>query len=183
MMSIYNDIERVLVSQTEIEAICQRLGAQITKDYKGKDRPILLGLLKGCVPFMSDLAKHIDLPIEIEYMDVSSYHGNITSSGDVKIRKDMNTSVMDRDIIIAEDIVDTGKTLDTIVRLLTHRGARSVEVVTLLDKPAGRVIPFTPKYVGTVVPKEFVVGYGLDYNELYRNIPFVGVLKPEIYKK
>ena len=182
-MSLHDNIESILVSEKEIADIAERLGKQITEDYKGVERPILLGLLKGCVPFMSDLQKHIDLPIEIEYMDVSSYHGSITSSGDVKIRKDMNTSVSGRDILIAEDIVDTGKTLDTIVKLLTHRGAKSVEVVTLLDKPAGRVIPFTPKYIGVTIPKAFVVGYGLDYDELYRNIPYVGILKPEIYKK
>lgn len=182
-MSMHKDIESVLVSELEIEVITKRLGAQITADYKSVDRLILLGLLKGCVPFISDLQKHIDLPIEIEYMDVSSYHGTITSSGDVKIRKDMNTSVAGRDILIAEDIVDTGKTLDTIVRLLRHRGAKSVEVVTLLDKPAGRIIPFIPKYIGVTIPKAFVVGYGLDYDELYRNLPYVGILKPEIYKK
>lgn len=182
-MNMHKDIESVLVSELEIEVIAKRLGAQITDDYKSVDRLILLGLLKGCVPFISDLQKHINLPIEIEYMDVSSYHGTITSSGDVKIRKDMNTSVAGRDILIAEDIVDTGKTLDTIVRLLRHRGAKSVEVVTLLDKPAGRIIPFVPKYIGITIPKAFVVGYGLDYDELYRNLPYVGILKPEIYKK
>ena len=177
------DIESILVTEAQIHDITIKLGKQITEDYKHVNRPILLGLLKGCVPFMSDLANHIDLKIEIEYMDVSSYHGTITSSGDVKIRKDMNTSVAGRDILIAEDIVDTGKTLDTIVKLLTHRGANSVEVVTLLDKPAGRIIPFTPKYIGVTIPKAFVVGYGLDYDELYRNLPYVGILKQEIYKK
>ncbi|MBM7453133.1 hypoxanthine phosphoribosyltransferase/bifunctional protein TilS/HprT [Acholeplasma morum] len=177
------DIERILVTEQEIKDICKRLGKQITEDYKHVDKPILLGLLKGCVPFMSDLAKEIDLKIEIEYMDVSSYHGNITSSGDVKIRKDMNTSVAGRDILIAEDIVDTGKTIDTIIKLLKHRGAKSVEVVTLLDKPEGRIIPFEPKYVGVTIPKAFVLGYGLDYDELYRNLPYVGILKQEIYKK
>lgn len=182
-MSLHNDIEKVLVSEADILEISKRLGKEISKDYASIERPILLGLLKGCVPFMSDLQKFIDLPIEIEYMDVSSYHGTITSSGDVKIRKDMNTSVAGRHILIAEDIVDTGKTLDTIVKLLKHRGAASVEVVTLLDKPLGRIIPFTPKYIGVTVPKEFVVGYGLDFDELYRNLPYVGVLKPEIYKK
>lgn len=182
-MSLKNDIKSVLVNEEQIKEICERLGNQITNDYKSKEKPILLGLLKGCVPFLSDLAKHIDLPIEIDYMDVTSYHGGISSSGDVKIRKDMNTSVQDRDILIAEDIVDTGRTLDTIVKLLVHRGAKSVEVVTLLDKPAGRVIPFEPKYIGVTIPKEFVVGYGLDYDEKYRNLPYVGILKPEIYTK
>jgi hypoxanthine phosphoribosyltransferase len=116
-------------------------------------------------------------------MGVSSYHGGIASSSDVKITKDLEVSVSGRHIIIAEDIVDTGKTLDVIAKLLYHRGAASVEVVTLLDKPAGRTVPFLPKYVGTIIPKEFVVGFGLDYDELYRNLPYVGVLKPEVYKK
>lgn len=177
-----NDIKEVLVTEKQIEELCIQLGKQLTLDYKDKERPILLGLLKGCVPFMSDLMKHIDIPMEIEFMDVKSYHGGISSSGDIKIRMDINTSVSNRDIIICEDIVDTGKTLDTVVRLLKHRGAKSVEVVTLLDKPGGRLILFTPKYIGITIPKVFVVGYGLDYNEYYRNLPYVGVLKESVYK-
>jgi hypoxanthine phosphoribosyltransferase len=176
------DIERVLVSEAEIAAICERLGKQITTDYHGR-KPIIIGLLKGCMPFMAELIKHIDLYCEIELMGVSSYHGGIKSSADVKITKDLETSVADRDIIIAEDIVDTGKTLDVISKLLLHRGAKSVEVVTLLDKPAGRIVEFVPKYIGVTIPKEFVVGFGLDYDEFYRNLPYVGVLKPEVYKK
>ncbi|MFA5719423.1 MAG: hypoxanthine phosphoribosyltransferase [Acholeplasmataceae bacterium] len=174
------DIKEVLVTEEQIQELCVKLGRKLTLDYKDKERPILLGLLKGCVPFMSDLMKHIDIPIEVEFMDVKSYHGGISSSGDIKIRMDINTSVSNRDIIICEDIVDTGKTLDTVVRLLKHRGANSVEVVTLLDKPGGRLIPFTPKYIGITIPKVFVVGYGLDYNEYYRNLPYVGVLKESV---
>ena len=177
-----DDIKEILVNESQIETICVQLGKQITDDYQDKERPIFLGLLKGCIPFMSDLMKHIDLPLEIEFMDVKSYHGGISSSGDIRIRMDINTSVYNRDIIICEDIVDTGKTLDTVVRLLKHRGAKSVEVVTLLDKPGGRLIPFTPKYIGITIPKVFVVGYGLDYDEQYRNLPFVGVLKESVYK-
>jgi len=176
------DILKVLVSEAQIDAICKRLGKQITLDYQNK-RPLIVGLLKGCMPFMAALIKEIDLYCEIELMGVSSYHGGIASSSDVKITKDLEVSVSGRHIIIAEDIVDTGKTLDVIAKLLYHRGAASVEVVTLLDKPAGRTVPFLPKYVGTVIPKEFVVGFGLDYDELYRNLPYVGVLKPEVYKK
>ena len=174
------DIKEVLVTEEQIQELCVKLGRKLTLDYKDKERPILLGLLKGCVPFMSDLMKHIDIPIEVEFMDVKSYNGGISSSGDIKIRMDINTSVSNRDIIICEDIVDTGKTLDTVVRLLKHRGANSVEVVTLLDKPGGRLIPFTPKYIGITIPKVFVVGYGLDYNEYYRNLPYVGVLKESV---
>jgi hypoxanthine phosphoribosyltransferase/bifunctional protein TilS/HprT len=135
------------------------------------------------MPFMAELMKNIDLYCDIELMGVSSYHGGIASSSDVKITKDLEMSVQGRDVLITEDIVDTGKTLDVICRLLYHRGAASVEVVTLLDKPAGRVLDFVPKYVGTTIPKEFVVGFGLDYDDLYRNLPYVGVLKPEVYKK
>ena len=176
------DIERILVSEEQIKEICVRLGHQITADYAGR-RPLFVGLLKGCMPFMAELIKHIDLYCEIELMGVSSYHGGISSSADIKITKDLEVSVLNRDILIAEDIVDTGKTLDVIVKLLYHRGAKSVEVVTLLDKPAGRLVTFHPKYVGTVIPKEFVVGFGLDYDEYYRNLPYVGVLKPAVYKK
>ncbi|NLK12226.1 MAG: hypoxanthine phosphoribosyltransferase [Candidatus Phytoplasma sp.] len=179
---MHNDIQKVLVSEKEILEICQRLGDQISKDYQGK-KPIFVGLLKGCVPFMSDLAKHISIHLEMAYMSVSSYHGGITSSGDVNIKLDLDMSIKNRDVIIVEDIVDTGLTLTAIVDLLKHRNAKSVKVVTLLDKPEGRKVPFVADYVGTVIPKEFVVGYGLDYDELYRNLPYVGVLKPEIYSK
>lgn len=176
------DIERVLVSEQEIEAIAKRLGQEITKDYEGKN-PLIIGLLKGCMPFMAELIKNIDLYCEIELMGVQSYHGGVSSTGDVKITKDLDISVQDRDVLIAEDIVDTAKTIDIIRQLLMHRGAKSVEVVTLLDKPSGRVLPFVPKYIGTTIPKEFVVGFGLDYDEQYRNLPYVGVLKQSVYKK
>lgn len=176
------DIEKILVSEKQIHEICVRIGKQITQDYAGKN-PLIIGLLKGCMPFMAELIKNIDLYCEIELMGVSSYHGGISSSADIKITKDLEVSVANRHVIIAEDIVDTGKTLDVISKLLLHRGAASVEVATLLDKPEGRVVPFTPKYIGTLIPKEFVVGFGLDYDEMYRNLPYVGVLKPEVYKK
>lgn len=178
------DIKEVLLTHEEILKISKRLGEEVTEDYKNSpNKPILLGLLKGCVPFMSYLMNFIDLYLEVEFMDVSSYNGGIRSSGDIKIRKDVNISVFNRDIIIVEDIVDTGKTLDTVIKLLKHRGAKTVEVVTLLDKPEGRVVPFEPKYVGYTIPKVFVVGFGLDYDEYYRNLPYIGVLKESVYKK
>ena len=177
---MHNDISNVLVSEIEIDEICQTLGQQINQDYKDKN-PILIGLLKGCIPFMSDLAKKIELKVDMAYMSVSSYHGGISSSGDVKIKMDLDITVKDRHVLIVEDIVDTGNTIVTIVELLKHRGAKSVEIVTLLDKPEGRLKPYEPKYVGRTIPKLFVVGYGLDYNEYYRNLPYVGVLKPEVY--
>lgn len=176
------DIEAVLVSEKEIEVICEDLGKKITNDYKDKF-PIILGLLKGCVPFMSDLVKHLDMHLELAYMNVSSYHGGIESSGDVKIEMDLSIPVKNRDILIAEDIVDSGKTIRAVVDLLKYRGAKSVKVCTLLDKPEGRVLDFTPEYIGTTIPKAFVVGYGLDYDEKYRNLPYVGTLKKEIYSK
>ena len=179
---MHHDIAEVLVSEKDITTICRTLGKQITADYKDQ-HPLIVGLLKGCVPFLSDLTKEIDLPVEIAYMSVSSYHGGITSSGDVKIKMDLDFPLTGRHVLIVEDIVDTGKTLDTIVKLFKHRGASSVKVVTLLDKPEGRVVTFNPEYIGKTIPKAFVVGYGLDYNERYRNLPYVGVLKPEIYSK
>jgi len=176
------DIEKILVSQEEINAIAKRLGKEITNDYQDKF-PLVVGLLKGCVPFMGTLIQEIDIHLEVGFMDVSSYHGGIQSSGDIKIQKDLGIPVSGRHIIIAEDIVDTGKTLSVVIDLLKYRGAKSVEVVTLLDKPAGRVVEFVPKYIGATIPKEFVVGYGLDYDEKYRNLPYVGVLKKEVYSK
>lgn len=176
------DIERVLVSAEDIEEIATRLGKQLTEEYKDKF-PIVIGLLKGCVPFMGKLITKMDCHIELGFMDVSSYHGGIESSGDIKIKKDLDIAVQDRHVIIAEDIVDTGRTIKVIQELLKYRGAKSVSVVTLLDKPAGRVVNLDPEYIGVTIPKEFVVGYGLDYEEKYRNLPYVGVLKKEVYSK
>ncbi len=179
---MHNDIEKILVSEEQIDEIARRLGKQLTEDYKDKF-PIVVGLLKGCVPFMGRLITEIDCHIEIEFMDVSSYHGGIESSGDIQIKKDLSVPVQDRHVIIAEDIVDTGKTIRVVMDLLLYRGAKSVSVVTLLDKPAGRVVNLDPEYIGVTIPKEFVVGYGLDYEEKYRNLPYVGVLKKEVYAK
>lgn len=177
---MHNDIEEILVTKEHIEDIVKKLGQQITEDYKGK-KPLLLGLLKGCIPFMTDLAKHIDLYVDVDYLSVSSYHGGIASTGDVKIKKDSDTSLKHRDVLIIEDIVDTANTITTMYEVFKSRGAHSIKVVTLLDKPEGRLKPFTPDYIGITIPNRFVVGYGLDYNELYRNLPYVGILKKEIY--
>lgn len=174
------DIERVLVSTKEIDEIARRLGHQLAEDYKDKF-PLMVGLLKGCIPFMGQLMTYMDIPMEIDFMDVSSYHGGIESSGDIKIKKDLDTQVQGRHVILAEDIVDTGRTIRVVMDLLLYRGAASVSVVTLLDKPAGRVVSLDPEYIGVTIPKEFVVGYGLDYEEKYRNLPYVGILKPEVY--
>jgi len=176
------DIEKVLLSKEEIDAIAEKLGKQITEEYKDKF-PIVIGLLKGCVPFMGNLITYLDIHVELGFMDVSSYHGGIESTGDIKIKKDLDIPVQDRHIIIAEDIVDTGRTIKVVKELLLYRGAKSVRVATLLDKPEGRVVELVPAYVGSVIPNEFVVGYGLDYDEKYRNLPYVGVLKKEVYSK
>lgn len=179
---MHKDIQEILVSEQEIDEICTTLGKRLATDYENK-KPLLVGLLKGCVPFMSDLAKKIDIPLEVAYMSVSSYHGGISSSGNVKIKMDLDVSIEGRDVIIVEDIVDTANTIVTIINLFKHRGAASVKVATLLDKPGGRTQSYEPEYVGKVIPKAFVVGYGLDYDEFYRNLPYVGILKPEVYEK
>lgn len=177
---MHKDIAQILVTEQEIKNLCITMGKQITNDYKSKNL-IVVGLLKGCVPFLADLTREIDLKFDIAYMSVSSYHGGISSSGDVKIKMDLDISIKGRDVLIVEDIVDTASTIVTIMELFKHRGASSVKIATLLDKPEGRKKPYEPDYVGRVIPKEFVVGYGLDYNEMYRNLPYVGILKPEVY--
>lgn len=175
-----NDVEKILVTEDAIYEKCKELGNKITNDYQDKDL-LLIGLLKGCNPFMADLARNINLPLEVAYMVVSSYHGGTESTLEVQIKYDLEIPIRGRNVLIVEDIVDTGNTITTVIDILKHRGANSVEVVTLLDKPEGRQKAFTPKYIGFTIPKEFVIGYGLDYQEKYRNLPYVGVLKPEIY--
>ena len=179
---MHNDILEVLVTEEEIVSISKSLGEIITNDYMNKT-PLLVGLLNGCVPFMAELIKHINTNLEIQFMDVSSYHGGMKSSGDINIKYDLKTSVKDRDVLIVEDIIDTGNTINVIYDLIKYRGAKSVKVVTLLDKPSGRIIDFNPDYIGKVIPNKFVVGFGLDYEELYRNLPYIGVLKPKVYTK
>ena len=176
------DIEKILISQEEIVEKCKELGSKITKDFAGKN-PLLIGILKGSIPFMAELIKHIDDHLEMEFMVVSSYHGTTQSSGTVKIIKDLDTDVADRDIIIVEDIIDTGRTLKELRELFYIRKPKSVTIVTLVDKPEGRVVEIEADYSGFVIPNEFVVGFGLDYDENYRNLPYIGVLKEEVYSK
>ena len=176
---MHKDIDRILLSEEEIVNRCKELGKQISMDYAGKHL-VLVGLLKGSVPFMSELMKRIECDTEIDFMDVSSYDGT-ESQGDVRIIKDLDRSPKDDDILIVEDIVDTGRTLKTVKKLLLSKGASSVKIVTLLDKPDRRVVEIEPDYYGFIVPNEFVVGYGLDFNQKYRNLPYIGVLKPECY--
>ncbi len=174
------DIQEVLITEEEIREKVKELGAVLTEDYKDK-YPLAIGILKGAIPFMGDLMKEIDAYLEIDFMDVSSYGNATVSSGEVKIVKDLNTNVEGRDILIIEDIIDSGKTLKYLVDLFKYRQANSIQIVTLLDKPTGRKVDLKADYVGFDVPDAFVVGYGLDYAEKYRNLPYIGVLKKEIY--
>lgn len=176
-----SDIKEVLVTEEEIIAKSKEIGKQISKDYSGK-KLILIALLKGSVPFLAELMKHIDIDVEIDFMDVSSYEGT-TSTGEVKIIKDLDRSIKDCDVIIVEDIVDTGRTLKTVKELLYSKGAKSVRVATLLNKNSRRVVSIDTEYVAFEIPDEFVIGFGLDFNQKYRNLPFVGVLKEECYKE
>ncbi|MDO4198107.1 MAG: hypoxanthine phosphoribosyltransferase [Erysipelotrichaceae bacterium] len=176
---MHKDIEKVLISEEEIVEKCKELGAQITKDYEGKN-PYVVGLLKGSVPFMAEIVKYIDLDIEVDYMSVSSYSGT-ESNGDVRIVKDLDCSIVGYDVIIIEDIVDTGKTLNKVKDMMYAKGADSVKICSLLNKQERRLIDINADYVGFEVPNEFVVGFGLDFNQKYRNLPYVGVLKEECY--
>ncbi|HFR3173576.1 TPA: hypoxanthine phosphoribosyltransferase [Streptococcus suis] len=176
------DIKKILVSEEEIVAKCKELGQILATDYADKN-PILVGILKGSIPFMAELMKHIDAHVETDYMVVSSYHGGTESSGTVKIIKDLDNSVAGRHIIFVEDIIDTGRTLKELKELFALRQAASIKIATLLDKPEGRVVEIEPDYTCFTIPNEFVVGFGLDYAENYRNLPYVGVLKEEVYTK
>lgn len=181
-MIINQCIEEVLISKEMIEDKCQELGKRISKDYEGKT-PILIGLLKGCVPFMAELVKYIDCDMEMDFIDVSSYDGT-ASTGKVKLKKDVDCVVKDRHILLVDDIIDTGLTLKEVLAIFKNRGAATVETVTLVNKPEGRTVKnVEPKYLGYDIPNRFVVGFGLDYNELYRNLPYIGVLKKSVYEK
>lgn len=180
---MHDFIEKVLFTHDEIVTRSKELGKQITQDYQGK-KLLCVGLLKGSIPFMAELIKHIDLDLETEYLEASSYNGGVESTHAVVITKDIKTSLLGRDILIIEDIVDTGLTIREISNLFKQRGARSIEVCTLLNKEEGRTISgINPKYIGFEIEKVFVVGFGLDYNQIYRNIDYVGILKKSVYEK
>lgn len=176
------NIKEVVITNEQIVLKAKELGKIIDKDYNGKT-PILVGLLKGCVPFMAELIKHITVDMEIDFMDVDSYFGGTESTGHIEIVKDISQDIKGRHILIVEDIVDTALTLDKVIPYLKEKGPSSIEVCTLMNKPSGRKVNFEPKYIGFTVPKLFLVGFGLDYKQLYRNLPFVGVLKEEVYSK
>lgn len=179
------DILKVLVSEEEIEKMTARIAAEIDRDYAGNsEHLVLLGILKGSVPFLADLMKKVKSNPEIELMKVSSYGGGTKTTGSVKIILDwQRDNIAECDIIVVEDIIDSGRTLSYLCEYLKQKGAKSVRTCTLLDKPSRREVEFTPDYCGMEVPDEFVVGYGLDYAEMYRALPYIGVLKPEVYEK
>lgn len=176
-----DDIERILISQAELERRVAELGAQISADYTGKE-PILVSVLRGSYIFMADLTRHIDTFCRVDFMAVSSYGSGTVSSGQVNIIKDLSDSIEGRDVIVVEDILDSGNTLHYLFQLLKARHPASIRLATLLDKPSRRTKPITADYVGFEVPDEFVVGYGLDFDERYRNLPYIGILKPSVYK-
>ena len=177
-----NDIERVLIPEEKLVKIVKGLGEKISRDYAGKE-PILVSILKGSVVFMADLMRAIDIKCEIDFMSVSSYGAGVKTSGVVKIIKDLDRSIEGRHLLIVEDILDSGMTLSYILDLLSARKPASIKICTLFDKPARRQVDVLADYSGAEVPDEFIVGYGLDYNEFYRNLPFIGVLKPTVYEK
>jgi hypoxanthine phosphoribosyltransferase len=180
-VDLHDDIADILLTETQIAERVAQLGAQITADYAG--RPLtLVSVLKGSLPFMADLMRAIDLPLRIDLMEVSSYGGSTTeSSGLVRILKDLSASIEDEDVLIVEDIIDTGLTLNYLIRYLRGKNPRSLRICTLLDKPARRLVEIPVDYIGFQIPDQFVIGYGLDFGEVYRNLRFVGVLKPEVY--
>lgn len=176
-----NDIERVLVSEEEIKEITERLGRQISEDYKDKNL-LIVSILKGSVMFMADLMRSITVPCKIDFMALSTYGSSTESSGRIRVNKDLDIYPAGYDILVVEDILDSGRTLDYVIKnMLKSKNAKSVKVCTLLDKPERRVVDIKADYVGTSVPNAFVVGYGLDYDEKYRNLPFIGELKREVY--
>ena len=178
--SLKNDLDHILIKEEEIAQAVSRLGAQITKDYEGTE-PVIICILKGAAVFFADLLRKVDLPLTTDFMAISSYGNSTKTSGVVRILKDLDHDVLNKDVLVIEDIVDSGLTLSYIKKVLTERGARSVRLATLLDKPMRRRTELNVDYACFNIPNEFVVGYGLDYQEKYRNLPYVGVLHPKIY--
>lgn len=176
-----DDIKEVLLSEQVLRDKVQEMGRQISEDYKGRDL-LLVSVLKGSIVFMADLMRAITIPCSIDFMAVSSYGSGVKTSGVVRIIKDLDSDIAGKDLLIVEDILDSGKTLSYIQEILQARNPGSMRICTLLDKPERRQVKLSADYAGFIVPDEFVVGYGLDFSEKYRNLPFVGILKPEIYE-
>ncbi len=182
MAELHHDIEKVLISEEEIQGVIERLGSEISRDYEGKN-PLVVAVLRGAFVFTADLMRSITVPCAVDFMAVSSYGSGVKSSGVVRIVKDLDTQIEGRDVLIAEDILDSGLTLSYLIDLLKGRGAKSIKICAFAVKDIpNHTAAVTPDYVGTHVPDEFIVGYGLDYAERYRNLPYVGVLKHEVYE-
>ncbi len=182
-MSMFQDIERVLISEAKIQARIVELADELNALYDDADLPVLVCILKGAFVFLADLTRHLDFRHEVDFMEISSYGAGTTSTGVVRILLDLASNIEGRQVVIVEDIVDTGHTLDYILRSFTARNPAGLRVVTLLDKPSRRAIDVPVDIVGFEIPNEFVMGYGLDYSEQYRNVPYIGVLKPEVYRE
>ena len=183
-MSMHDDVLEILFSEEQVKARVKELGRQITADYADKKEPVLLvSVLRGSYIFMADLSRAIDIPVQIDFMSVSSYGAGTKSSGQVEIKKDLSDSIEGVHVIVVEDILDSGNTLSYLLAVLSARHPASVKLCTLLDKPERREKPITADYIGFTIPNAFIVGYGLDYAEDYRNLPYIGILKPEVYSK
>lgn len=180
MSSMFDDIGEVLFTQEEIADIVRNMGRQISEDYKGKNL-LLVGVLKGSLVFMADLMREITVPCALDFLSVSSYGSGTVTSGEVRILKDLDSSLEGKDLLVVEDILDSGVTLSFLLKTLSARRPASIRLCTLLDKPERRRVDIHADYIGASVPDKFIVGYGLDYAEKYRNVPYIGVLKPEIY--
>ena len=174
------DVEEVLLSGEQIQARVAELGAQLATDYEGRE-PVLVSVLKGSIVFLADLVRAMPIPLSIDLMEVSSYGTSTESSGQVRILKDLSTSIEGREVLVVEDIIDTGLTLNYLLRYLHDKGPASIRICCLLDKPARRLAPIEIDYRGFTIPDRFVIGYGLDYGERYRNLPYIGVLRPSVY--
>jgi hypoxanthine phosphoribosyltransferase len=179
---MHRDVLNVLISEREIADKVAELGARVTADYSGKT-PIIISVLKGSVVFVADLIRAVNLMAEIDFMVVSSFGSGVVSSGAVRIIKDIAISVEERDVLVVEDILDSGATLSYLTKMLRGRGPASLKIATLLDKPSRRTADIAADYVGFTIPDEFVIGYGLDYCEHYRNLPYIGVLRPSVYSE
>lgn len=180
--NMMNDIERVLIGEEELRRRIAEVGAQLTEDYRGKN-PLFVGVLKGVVPFFADMIRAVQIPCQIDFMCVTSFEGGTCSTGKLTFRKDVDQDIAGRHVVILEDILDSGSTLKYITGLLRERKPASLKICTMLDKPSGRTVDITPDYSCFTIPGAFVVGCGLDYMGYYRNLPFVGVLRPEVYAK
>ena len=182
MHTLHQDCERILLTEEQINSRVKEVAKAVDRDYQGKN-PLVVGILKGSIIFYADFIRCLSMPVELDFMAVSSYGSGTVSSGKLKIRKDLDRDVAGRDVIVVEDIIDSGFSLANLKALLTERGAASVRIATLLNKAARREYDIAPDYNCFYIENEFVIGYGLDYNEQYRHLPYIGVLKREVYEK